>query len=153
MTISYQQERFEEIWPEIEPLLLAHYHEIAMYQDKIDLNPDRAFYEYAQDAGRAYLHTVRCKDKGLIGYAATFVNHNPHYMDHVYAVNDVIFIDPEYRGTDVSKTLMTLLEADMRTLGVSVMTFHMKEYKPFRSLMSSCGFELKEELWAKYIGE
>lgn len=152
--ISYQQEQIENTWSELEPLLHEHYKEVAMFQDKIKLNPDKAFYEHAQDAGRVYLHTARTtKDRQLIGYAATMVHVNPHYQDHTYAVNDVVFVLPEYRDGQVAPTLVAMVESDMKRLGCSVMTFHMKEHKPFRSLMKHCGFEMKEELWAKYIGE
>lgn len=157
---SIKQEYFSDTWDELMPLLQDHYHEVAMYQDKIDLNVDKEFYEKAQAAGRVFLLVARCDDEesasfgDIVGYSVTFFSHSPHYLDHNYAQNDVIFVAPEYRGPGgVAVELVEETEKLARNLGASVMTYHMKEYAPFDKLMEGTGFERMESLYTKYIGE
>lgn len=150
--ITFQEEKFEDVYEEMEPLLLDHYKEVEVYQEHIDFNPDIEFYQMAQDTGR--LHILTARDRGdLIGYTVTIVSRNPHCKDHVYAVNDVVYVDPAYRGGAVAPDMVSKLEEIMEEKGVSVMTFHMKTFKPFESLMYMMGFEDVERVYYKYIGK
>lgn len=151
--IKYQEEGFgPALYEELYPLLEKHYEEVAVFQEYIKLNPDQEFYQMAQDTGRLHILTVRDQGK-LIGYTVTMVSKNPHYSDHVYAVNDVVYVDPEYRGGEVAPEMISKLEEIMEEKGVSVMTFHMKTFKPFQSLMYMMGFEDTERVYYKYIGQ
>lgn len=151
--ITYQEEEFGPmLYEELHPLLEKHYEEVAVFQEHIKLNPDQEFYQMAQDTGR--LHILTARDRGrLVGYTVTMVSRNPHYKDHIYAVNDVIYVDPEYRGGEVAPEMVLKLEEIMEKRDVSVMTFHMKTFKPFESLMDMMGFEDTERVYYKYIGQ
>ena len=150
--VKYQVENYKDIIEEMKPLLEEHYKEIAMYQDHIDLNPNYYLYELMSATGQVHFFSAR-DDGKLIGYCVTFVHPNPHYKDHIYAVNDIVYVDPEYRHSLVAPTMLTNLEAIMKDAGVSVMSFHMKTYKPFESLMSGLGYDKAEILFMKYIKE
>lgn len=150
--ITYQQEDLNDIREELEPLLVEHYHEVAMYQDKIDLNPDWKGYELLSMANALHVYTARANQE-LIAYTVNIVQPNMHYKDHVYAVNDVIYVDPQYRHTEVAETLIQNSEELLKELGVSVMTFHMKTFKTFEALMDHLDFDKAEYLYMKYIKE
>ena len=148
--VRFEEEKFEYIIDEMKPLLEKHYDEIAMYKDQISLNPNYDLYKIMDDTGS--LHILAARDGTvLVGYCVTFINYHPHYKDHVYAVNDVIYIDPGYRHTSVAPEMVSELERLMMEKGVSVMTFHMKTYKPFESLMEMMGFDKAEYMYSKYI--
>lgn len=151
--ITYQEEKFDDVIEEMKPLLEDHYVEVAMYQDKIELNPNWGIYQAMNDVGNVHIFTARDdeRDGKLIGYCVTFMQNNPHYMDHEYAVNDVIYVDPEYRHTEVAPMMLSELEKIMKSQGVSVMTFHMKTHLPFETLMQSLGYDDAEKLYTKYI--
>ena len=148
--ITYQEESYSEIIEELKPLLELHYKEIAMYQDNIDLNPNYGIYEIMYETGQVHFYTAR-DNKELVGYAITFMQQHPHYMDHVFAVNDIVYVKEEHRHTDVAPTMLTKLEQIMKDDGVSVMTFHMKSFKPFETLMDYLEFDKAEFLFTKYI--
>lgn len=149
--MQFQEERLDDVLEELEPLLQEHYKEVAMYQDKIELNPDYDLYRLMERQGT--LHILTARDPDLQGYCVTFINKHPHYKDHKYAVNDIIYVSPEHRHTDVAYEMLKELERLMLLEGVSVMTFHMKHYKSFQTLMSARHFDPAEYLYTKYIGE
>lgn len=151
--ITYQKEDYKDVIEEMKPLLREHYEEIAMYKDRIAFNPNYDLYEHMDATGDVHIFTARDEDanNALVGYVVTFMQHHPHYSDHIYAVNDVIFVADAYRHTEVAPEMISQLEVLLQEEGVSVMTFHMKTYKPFVTLMESLGFEEFERLYSKYI--
>ena len=94
---TFQAERVAECREDILPLLHAHWTEVALYRDKIELAPDFARYQAAEDAGTLFVVTAR--DGGtLIGYAVFFVSQNLHYKHSIVAMNDVVFVARARRG-------------------------------------------------------
>ena len=147
---EYSFEKVDDILEEIEPLLEEHYQEVAMYQEHIAFNPNYDVYRVMEEMGSCLVYTAR--DGGaLVGYVVTFLQNNPHYQDHIWAVNDIVYVCPEYRHTEVAPEMLQTLEAELKERGVSVMTFHMKTFKPFETLMGALGFDKAEYMYSKYI--
>ena len=89
--VRFEEERYEDIIEEMKPLLADHHEEVDMYKDHIKLNPDYDLYQSMADAGA--LHILAARDGTvLVGYCVTFIQQNPHYKDHIYAVNDVVYL-------------------------------------------------------------
>lgn len=152
MTLEYAVESLEDCLEEIKPLLEAHYKEVAMYQDKIDLNPDYTKYLELDKTG--VLHTATVRDEGvLVGYFISFIMPHMHYQDHTYAVNDILFIDEAYRNAEVGLGLFRFAEEALKQEGVSVIVIHMKTALPFDSLCKGLGYDYAERNYSKYIGE
>jgi hypothetical protein len=148
--IIYQQEKFEDVYEQLAPLFEEHYREIAMYKDKISLNPD---YEAYLGLGDSLVCVTARDGETIVGYSFYFVKPHIHYKDHLYAYNDIIFLDKNYRGGETALQLTSLAEDTLYDLGVSVITMHMKSYAPFETLMKVQGFEKIEYLYSKYIGD
>lgn len=150
--ITYQQELYSDIALEIQPLLVQHYEEVAMYKDKVPLAPDWKRYKDMEERG--ILHVVTVRDDGvLVGYYVTMIVEGLHYRFTKYGVNDIVLIKPEYRNAGVGLGLFRKVEALLKEVGVEVMTVHMKTYIPFDSLCEGLGFDYAERLYTKYIGE
>ena len=150
--VTYQVELLSDVIEEMVPLLEAHYKEVHAFPDKIPFNPDYDSYFKLEEMGIYHTVTVR-EDGELIGYCCALVSRNLHYQDHLYAVNDVIYVDKEYRHSNVAEELIAFVEECYKELGASVMTFHMKCSIPFESLCKSRGMEKKEYLYMKFIGD
>ena len=150
--ITYNKEKLSDIKEELEPLLREHYKEVAMYKDKVQLAPDWERYEMLDKADILKIVTVR-DGKQLVGYYICFVMPNPHYSNDMYAVNDIVLIKPEYRNAKVGVGLFQYAEKWMRSLGVSVMTVHMKTFLPFDKLCEGLGWDYAERLYTKCIKE
>lgn len=149
--ISFNEERISEMRELLEPLLEEHYKEVAMYQDHIDLNPNWEAYEAMEEIGNTRMYAM-WRDEELIGYNVFFVTPHMHYQDHEYAVNDVVYIHPDYRGTECTPEFFNYCEEMLQKEGISVISYHMKTFKPFQSLMEALEYDHAEHVYMKYVG-
>jgi GNAT superfamily N-acetyltransferase len=149
---KYAREDLSSFKEEAQVLLKEHWEEIALNKTKVKLNPDWDAYEALYLSGQLGIYTAR-KDSKLVGYFAVIAAPNPHYKDHIFAVNDVIYLSPEHRKGFVGAKLIKFAEKDLKELGVSVLVINTKVHKPFDSLMEHLGFGLIERVYSKYIGE
>jgi spermidine synthase len=92
-------------------------------------------------------------DDNLIGYNIFFLKEHPHYKDHVFATNDIVYIDPKYREELTSPEFFKWCEDQLKSSGVSVITYHMKVMKSFQSLMKLLEMDHAEHVYTKYIGQ
>jgi len=149
--MEYSIEAFGDCIEELKPLLELHWEEIAVNKEKIKLNPNYDQYQALEDAGS--LHMVVARDKGkVVGYFISFIVPHMHYQDHLWAMNDILFLHPDYRGGRTAMKLFAYAEADLKRLNVSVIQLHMKTEFPFEPLAQACGYKLVEYGYSKYIG-
>ena len=151
--ITYQQEFLEEInKEELEELCKYHWKEIALYQDKVELNPDYEFYQQGSDSGNLRFFTV--KDNGkLVGYMVFNVDFHLHYKDDLYAIADVLFLHPNYRKKLIGFEFINYCEKALKDANVSVVILNMKTSLPFDKLCESMGYDYVERIYSKYIKE
>lgn len=143
--VTYQVEKLADMLDELKPLLEDHYDEISMKYSP--LNPDYDKYIMVEEMGMLRVVTAR-KDGQLVGYFITFVHYNMHYRDMIYGVNDIVYIQPEYRGSSVGYRLFKYAIDDLiENMVVSVIVIHMKIKYEFRHLLTGLGFVQTEELW------
>lgn len=150
--MEYKAEYIKDVLKEIKPLLDKHWEEVAWYKDDIKLNPNYDQYIQMQENNGLLLVTVRHEGK-LVGYNINFLHRHPHYKDHIYAVNDIIFLAPAYRHGKIAKELLDTTEEMLKQIGVSVVTLHMKPEHTFKSLAEACGFKQQEYVYSKFIGD
>ena len=150
MDIVFAEEQLQHVLEEMKPMLLEHWEEVAMYKDKIDFSPDYNKYFSMCDMGFIRLYTMRDNGK-LVGYSLFFTMPHLHYSKDMFAVNDVVFVDPEYRLPFITPAFFNYVEEQLSRLGMSVITYHMKVYKPFEKLMNGLQYNFTEHLYTKYI--
>lgn len=150
--VTYQIENFYSLKEQVDELFKKHWEEIALYKDKMKLNPDWDFYEALYKQGALGLYTAR-KDNKLIGYFVVVAKEHPHYKDHLVASNDIIFIDPEHRKGLVGYKLIKFAKEHLKEIGISVLSINMKTHKPFDKVLERLGFKNTERLYSVYIGE
>lgn len=144
----------EELTPtlqaEIQPLLKAHWREIAHFQD-IPLNVCWEVYYHAMVAGMLRVFTARetRSPKRLAGYAVFFVRPNPHFQDSTQAVQDVMFMLPACRGH--GGALITFAEHQLKAEGVQAVYHHVKRAFDFGSLLARLGYSEVERIWVKRL--
>ena len=149
--IIYARERAWELWEEILPLLQLHWQEIARYHD-IKLNPDVAMYNKLDEAGKFVIYTAR--DNGeLVGYAAYFLNHNMHYRDSFQAVQDVLFLHPDYRNGFTGIRLIKYADQQLQELGVQLVMHHVKLKNDFGMILQRMGYQPIETIWGRRLDD
>ena len=148
--LTFQQERVSDLWDEVMPLLIRHKDEVCHYKDFV-LNPDVESYEAIERAGGMRCYTARLNGD-LIGYCALFVKHNLHYRDSVQALQDVLFILPEHRGSRAGLKLIRFCEERLRSEGVQVIMQHLKLATPKTvELFGKMGYEEIDVIMGKRL--
>lgn len=150
--ITIQLESMTNVKQDIQPLLEEHWKLVALNQGKIRLNPDYEEYAKLDAAGILKCFTAR-KDGILVGYFILMVSKSIHYSDHLFAVNDVIFVKPDSRAGATGYRLIKYAEDYCKKEGVSVLTLNTKVHLPFDKLMVHMGFDLIERVYSKYLGK
>lgn len=162
--ITYQVEEIYEVRAEIEPMLVAHYAEIATDKSLKPLDIDWDAYYEIQDLGRLRILTARDKPEyamepqtpyqgrgSLVGYFVSFIMPNLHYSSTKIAMNDIFYVDPAWRKGSIGYRLIKEAAADLKKLNCDILTIHMKVTHPFRNLLIRQGFTLTEENWDKVL--
>jgi GNAT superfamily N-acetyltransferase len=147
--LKYGTERMADVINEIKPLLEAHYKEIAKYQD-IPLMPEWEIYEKMDEIGVMKIFTCRHNDNNeLIGYAIFFVKNHIHYKTCKTAMQDILFISPEYRG----KGMKFIMWCDdrLKEIGVQVVFHHVKETHNFGPMLERIGYELMDRIYTRRL--
>ena len=146
----------EAIAKEFEPLLEAHWREIANYQSVIPLAVNWEAYRQADAGGKLVILTAREGDK-LAGYSVFFVVRSPHYSSSVFGMNDVLYVRPEHRHGRAGVALIRESERVMKARGCVKISWHVKErnadgsVNPLGAILRKMGYELEEVSLGKLL--
>jgi len=146
--ITYQQEFLCQVVDEIKHLIQLHWEEIALNKDFIKLNPCWESYEQLEEGGKLRIFTAR-DDGVLVGYFVVIVAHNIHYKDHLFAVNDIIYLHQDYRKGFAGIRLIKFGEKCLKEDGASVLTVNTKTHQAFDPVLERLGFNLIERVYSK----
>ena len=150
--IRCQQESFDQIAEDIAVLLEDHWLEVEWGKDDIPLDPNFRAYQQADQDGTVVMFALR--DGGaLVGYNTFWIYNHPHHSGTVFAVNDMLYIKPEYRNGLSSSNMLWFCEEVLKEKGANVITYHMKPHKSFTKLMDYLGYEHTECVYSKFIGK
>lgn len=147
--IIFQREPVAMLWPEIAPLLTAHWKEIGLYHD-VPPDPDFAVYESCEYANLFHAFTIRDRGK-LIGYSGFFCRRNAHYQSLLAAAQDVLYLDPDYRGRMVGFKFIKWCDEQLAEIGVDVITQHVKVSHNWGALLDRIGYAHTENIWSRRI--
>jgi len=142
----------EDFFEKSQDALQKHWEELAGNKDKIKLTPDIPKYKQLQQMGILHNIVAYTEDGELIGYSVIFVQPHLHYMNDIFAYVDVIFLKEEYRNSRIGLVLIKETETLSKTLGVSVLSYHTKPYKPaIEKILVKNSFHHSENIFTKYI--
>lgn len=125
--VSYQSEPFSGVIREALPLLRRHWQEVALYHDRIPLEPDFDYYYAMERMGRVALITARSHGT-LVGYMMQVVGPGVHYLKTLWSNNVVLWVDPAFRGR-IGLALLIKMEEHLRSRGVTLFEIESKIYK------------------------
>jgi len=146
--VKFQLEKIAKVKVELEPLLYAHWREIAHYQD-IVLNPDWDHYIAGDENGLLRCFTARDEEEDLVGYAIFWVRPNAHYKDSLQAAQDVLFIHPTRRGFGAKFILWC--DDQLAAEGVQAVYHHVKAAHDFGSMLERFGYEVVDLIYARRL--
>lgn len=149
--ITYQEESISVIIDEGKELFTEHWKEIAQLKDKVPLDPDYGSYLALEQYGKVHVVTVRDGSK-LVGYCVSSLSPHMHYASTLFAVNDILYISPEYRMGRVGMALLQKAEEFLVAKGVEVILIHTKVSHDFSPLAERLGYTFSEKVLSKYVG-
>lgn len=145
----FQREKAHDVFQEMKPLVEKHWREIEHYKD-IPLDPDYDTYLKMEDLGILRVYTARDEGK-LIGYAVFFIKHHLHNKNSLQAVQDLIFIDPEFRGGLGARFIMWT-EKELVKEKVQAVFHHIKIATPKTvNMFENMGYELIDVIAGKRL--
>ena len=150
--VKFKEEKYIDIKEEMAPLLYEHWKAIALYQDKIPLDPNHEQYISANDAGLIKIYTAR-KNEELVGYFVLQIYHHMHYNSNKFALCDVIYVKPEHRAGGTGPKLIKYCEERMKELDVEVIAINTKAHALFDKLLEKMDYQLADLFYSKWIGK
>ena len=149
-SVTFQRERVQDLWAELEPLLETHYREIAAFQD-IPLAPDKARYEHMEVAGALRVYVGR-RDGQMVAYCVMVVQSNAHYRTSLQAAQDILYVDPDFRRGRIALRLIEFVEQELRQEGVQVVHQHSKIAHPaLGKLLDHMGYSRSDTIHTKRL--
>lgn len=148
----FNVEKFADCFEDMKTLFEKHWEEVALNKNKIKLNPDYDKYLAMEELGMISLITVRNNNE-IVGYSIDILSPHLHYKDHIFALNDVIFLSPEYRAGRTALKLLLHVQEHLKSLGTSVHVLHMKTAHKFTGLAKMAGYNNSEETWSIFLGD
>lgn len=151
MDLSITTANFWDAYYEARPVTIEHWKEIAQYPD-IPLKLDLELYGRLEMSGALRTYVARAEHR-LVGYTVFVVTPHPHYAGSLQGVQDVIYVQKEYRRMGLGRMLVRYAEDDMRKYGVQVAYQHVKlaHSHHLGPLLESEGWSPIETLYGKRL--
>jgi GNAT superfamily N-acetyltransferase len=149
--ITFQREALRDVRAEVEPLLVRHWHEIALNKDTVPLDPNWDMYFRAEDAGHVCAITARC-DGELVGYVNYIIVPNLHYRSLLVADGDIFWLAPEHRKGLIGMKMLRHAEVVLLRLGVNKIVNKVKLHFDIGVLFERMGYTPIERIYAKKLG-
>ena len=144
--MDFAHESYINIKNEIKPLLQEHWKEIALHQDDIKLEPNWNTYSRLADQGALRVYTAR-KSGELVGYFVCIVMPSLHYMRHLFANNDILFLKKSERKGTAGIRLIKFAIEELKKDGVTLINVNVKKKQDFGKVLEHLDFEHVEDLW------
>lgn len=111
---------------------------------------DLEWYANADDAGllRAY---AGWKEDKVVGYCVMLVAHAPHMAGVKIAIQDSLYVLPEYRTTGAGIRLMQFADNDLKAQGVQVVYRQSRKLAPCASMLIRYGYTEVESTYMKRL--
>ena len=132
------------------PLLQQHWEEIALNKQLMVLKPDAETYRRLEQQDK--LVSVGAFDGDeLVGYSVNLLHNHLHYADLVVAMNDVLYLAPEYRQGSAGRRLLDATEKAVRTRGARMLCWHAKPETALNAILPRLGYGVQDVIFSKEI--
>lgn len=150
--ITVMPESFEQMLPELLPILPLHYEELALNQDKVPLSPQYNIYIDREREGQLLFMVMREAGE-MIGYFIGFISPGLHYSTCLTCNMDIFYIRPDKRGHRYGKALFEAVEGELVRRGVDRWFVGSKCHKDASWLFERLGFDRVEVYYSKWLGD
>lgn len=148
--ITFQEEPFAKFFKDGQALFVQHHKELALNQEKIEMEMDEQKYQALEDAKILFVLTVR--DQGyLIGYLVAFIMPHMHYKSAgLMALTDMYFIRPLSRRGAGARMFIEF-EKRMKARGVVQIMTSCKKHQDHSQLLEKLGWNNTDFTFTKVL--
>lgn len=151
MSLKAQVELFINNIAELKEYFPMHWAETVWPNAKEELDFDYFKYLKAEDQDVLTLITLR-DDKKMAGYFIGFKMNSLHSKDSIHMIQDMLFIDPQYRGKNGFKILTSKIEEECKKMNVDRIFVGSRGHNDAGKLFERAGYDLADVYYSKYIG-
>ena len=152
--VVFQQVRLHEAWDDIEDLIDEHYRAITLLSANKDvaLEPNKDTYLNIEMTGAYRVYIVRDKETlAIVGYGGYFVSKSLHYTLSLQAVQDVLYVKPEYRSGWIGYRFLKYIEQCMRNDGVDALYQAVTVAHDYSKLLRRLNYREAETVFIKKL--
>ena len=148
--VQFAVERFRDVYAEAQPLMTAHWEEIAKNKQLLHLNPNEKL--YAQMAANLVLVTARDAGK-LAGYFLWVLVNHPHCADVRTAEEDLHYLRPEYRRGLTGYLFLKFASQAAIDAGAQLLIMREKVGHEHRAVMQRLNFAPTDIVYTRAVAE
>lgn len=146
----FQEEGYTfDLFNELLEMAEDHKDEVVPFE-WMQVNANPTHYERASELGMLRIYTVRSKGE-IVGYGIFNICRHPHFMDTVTAMQDLLYIKPEYRLGSTGKSFILFCEKKLREAGAVVVYQFTGLKRDLSGLFESMGYGLVQKVYAKEL--
>lgn len=149
--MHFQRELFSQVFDEALPLFKEHYLEVGSYFDDIDFDLDIESYIKLDEAGVLRLYTARSVEGFLIGYCIHHVSNHLHFCKSLQAIQDSIFILPQYRGRGLGSSFINWIDDELKGEGVEAVYHFVNRKCEYSKSLKALGYHYLESVYLKRL--
>lgn len=131
-------------------LLAAHWDEIALNKQVMQLNPDAERYRALEAQGMLLILGAYIAGE-LVGYSVNFLMNHLHYADLRVCNNDLLFIAKEHRHGKLGVQLIKRTEEEAKARGARMVLWHAKPDTALNALMPRLGYGVQDIIFSKEV--
>ena len=147
--ITYQEEDAETFRGDVEPLLTAYYDETIV---DLGLKFDADFAAYIDANERGRMVCIGARDDGkVIGIACFFITPYLYSRNYILAIQDLLYIVPEYRKGWTGIRLIKTAEKLLKSRGVGMIDLVCRPHMDNTSLYERLGYKYAEKRFSKLV--
>lgn len=152
--ITAQIESIAACWSELMEIFPIHHRELALFQDRMPLAPQREIYFERERNGILFLATMRWNGR-IAAYQITNVAPGFHYGQTLTGTQDIVYVHPEMRDKGLAFPLFRCVRKELRRRGVKVWHSGYKTANPLGmdKLLPMFGFSPGDTYMAQWIGD
>lgn len=150
--LTAQIEPFEPAMAELAAIFPAHHRELALFQDRMPLDPQYGEYIRRNRDGVLFLATLRWNGR-IVAYYMAQCQPGFHYGQTHTGTLDIFYVLPEVRDRGLAFPLFRVVEKELRRRGVKLWQSGYKTDKPLGvdKLLPILGFIPSDSYWARWL--
>lgn len=149
--VTFQVERWAKFYEDGKTIFPEHWRSLALNQEEIPIDIDKAHYAKLDDLGILLIVTARAGDR-MVGYFLSFLMPHAHYKSSgPMGLTDMYYVLPEFRNGTGAK-LFLAWEHELRKRGVKKAITSCKVHEDHSKLFAALGWTLSDYTFVKLLG-